>query len=171
MSMLAVAKTAKASNETLYRWYGDKTGLFQALIEANAETVAERLQAQLDEASDLHQALRDLGPLLLSMLLGDRAVALNRAAAADGSGVLGQVLAQEGRGRVFPLIVQLFKIFVDQGALHGDPMDIARLYVDLLVGDLQIRRATGAMEALPDAALRERAEQAEARLIALVGHR
>nr|MEC9418796.1 TetR family transcriptional regulator [Pseudomonadota bacterium] len=26
LSMLAVAKKAKASNETLYRWYGDKTG-------------------------------------------------------------------------------------------------------------------------------------------------
>ena len=37
MSMLAVSKAAKASNETLYRWYGDKTGLFKALIATNAE--------------------------------------------------------------------------------------------------------------------------------------
>ncbi|MCP4433742.1 MAG: TetR/AcrR family transcriptional regulator, partial [Gammaproteobacteria bacterium] len=26
-SMLSIAKRAKASNETLYRWYGDKVGL------------------------------------------------------------------------------------------------------------------------------------------------
>ena len=28
-SMLAIAKQAKASNETLYRWYKDKNGLVQ----------------------------------------------------------------------------------------------------------------------------------------------
>ena len=31
-SMLSIAKAAKASNETLYRWYGDKQGLFAAMV-------------------------------------------------------------------------------------------------------------------------------------------
>ncbi|MEQ8740678.1 MAG: helix-turn-helix domain-containing protein, partial [Hoeflea sp.] len=34
-SMLAIAKRARASNETLYNWYGDKTGLFRALVVRN----------------------------------------------------------------------------------------------------------------------------------------
>jgi len=167
MSMLAVAKAAKASNETLYRWYGDKTGLFQALIEANAEVVVERLQAQLDASLDPKSALSDLGPLLLDMLLGDRAIALNRVAAADASGALGQVLAQAGRGRVFPLIVQVFQRLVDGKVLVGTPPELARLYVDLLVGDLQIRRATGALSRLTEAGRQERAKLAEARVFTL----
>ena len=32
LTMLAVARAAKASNEMLYRWYGDKQGLIEALI-------------------------------------------------------------------------------------------------------------------------------------------
>lgn len=171
MSMLAVAKAAKASNETLYRWYGDKAGLFRALIEANADRVAGQLAEQLDSASDPEAALRDLGPLLLGMLLGDRAVALNRAAAADASGALGEALAQEGRGRVLPLIVRLFGQLVARGDLSGDPAEIARLYVDLLVGDLQIRRVTGVMEAPTEVFCRERATLALERLVALVGQR
>ena len=31
-SMLAVAREASASNETLYRWYGDKNGLFTSMV-------------------------------------------------------------------------------------------------------------------------------------------
>ncbi|WP_404927319.1 TetR/AcrR family transcriptional regulator [Mesorhizobium sp. ORM16] len=36
-SLLAIAKRASASNETLYNWYGNKQTLFRSLIEANAE--------------------------------------------------------------------------------------------------------------------------------------
>ena len=35
LSMQSVAKMAKASNETLYRWYGDKIGLFEARSSRN----------------------------------------------------------------------------------------------------------------------------------------
>ena len=72
MSMLAVSKSAKASNETLYRWYGDKIGLFKALIATNAERVATRLREALETSTQLDQALTEIGPVLLSMLLGDR---------------------------------------------------------------------------------------------------
>lgn len=167
MSMLAVSKAAKASNETLYRWYGDKIGLFKALIATNTERVAAQLREALEGSNQSDQALARIGPVLLSMLLGDRAIALNRAAAADASGVLGEALAQEGRGKVFPLIADLFGQLVKQGILRGDPAEIAALYVDLLVGDLQIRRATGALGPLRDRVIEDRARLAQERLFRL----
>ncbi len=169
MSMLAVSKAAKASNETLYRWYGDKIGLFKALIATNAERVAVRLRAAFDKSSQLDRTLAEIGPVLLSMLLGDRAVALNRAAAADASGVLGEALAEEGRGKVFPLMVDLFGKLVARGKLTGNPAELAALYIDLLVGDLQIRRATGALGPLRDRVIEDRARLAQERLFMLAG--
>ena len=80
LSMLAVAKRAKASNETLYRWYGDKIGLFRALILRNAEQVTAQLET-LPERGAGREVLEALGAALLDMLLSPRAVALNRAAA------------------------------------------------------------------------------------------
>lgn len=167
MSMLAVAKAAKASNETLYRWYGDKTGLFRSLIETNADSVAERLKAQLETSTDPRALLAELGPILMEMLLGDRAIALNRVAAADASDTLGQVLAEAGRGRVFPLIVEVFRRLVEAKSLIGEPVELAGLYIDLLIGDLQIRRATGAMGPLSEVERQTRAQLAKARVFTL----
>ena len=67
-SMLAVAKKAKASNETLYNWYGDKRGLFQALVLRNAEDVKTYLEAELATDHDAQTILAALGPKLLGLL-------------------------------------------------------------------------------------------------------
>ncbi len=57
-SMLSIAKKAKASNETLYRWYGNKQGLFRDLVAQNAELVAEQLEEELAKAEHSLQVLR-----------------------------------------------------------------------------------------------------------------
>jgi AcrR family transcriptional regulator len=44
VGMQAIARAARASNQTLYRWYGDKIGLFRALIVRNAAQVREVLE-------------------------------------------------------------------------------------------------------------------------------
>ncbi len=82
-TMLAIARRAAASKETLYAWYGDKQGLFAALVQSNAASIETMLRAALAKEADPPETLRRLGPLLLSLLLGERAVAINRAAAAD----------------------------------------------------------------------------------------
>lgn len=82
-SMLTIARKARASNETLYNWYGDKTGLFKALVARNAAEVKQLLEADLQAATDPLHTLRSMGPRLLGILTGARAVALNRAAAAE----------------------------------------------------------------------------------------
>ena len=88
-SMQGIAKRARASNETLYNWYGDKKGLFQALVTRNAAEVKSHLEAELKTDKDALSILSSLGPKLLGLLTGDRAVALNRAAAADPIGRIG----------------------------------------------------------------------------------
>ena len=84
-SMLAVARRAKASNETLYNWYGNKQGLFRSLVETNARDVKTLLQNDLAQHRPPDATLEALGPLLLGLLVSDKAITLNRAAAADPS--------------------------------------------------------------------------------------
>ena len=103
-SMQGIARTARASNETLYNWYGDKQGLFKALVERNAANVKELLEAERSSGRDTFSTLQLLGPRLLKLLLGNRAVALNRAAAADASGELGETISRAGREVVLPLL-------------------------------------------------------------------
>ncbi|MEW9918151.1 TetR/AcrR family transcriptional regulator [Marimonas sp. MJW-29] len=160
-SMQGIARKARASNETLYNWYGDKLGLFRALVTRNAAEVKALLEAELTAERDGLAILALLGPRLLALLLGDRAIALNRAAAADPSGELGAALSQAGRDSVFPLIVRTLERARTEGELSFAHADAAAgLYLDLLVGDLQIRRVIGRLPALSDAFCQERSERA-----------
>lgn len=161
MSMLAVARAAKASNETLYNWYGDKLGLFRAMALRNGTEIVARLEAALAADASPLEALDGIGPLLLELLTGPRAVALARAAAGDASGALGAALAEAGRARVKPMIEALCQRALDDRALKGgDAETICETYLSLLLGDLQIRRAIHAAPPLPRPALRARADRA-----------
>jgi AcrR family transcriptional regulator len=161
-SMLAIARAAKASNETLYNWYGDKKGLMAALVARNTETVRATLAENV--SGDPMDHLARLGPVLLAMVLGPRAVALNRAAAADPSGDLGRAISEGGREVVAPLVTQIMVRAVADGSLQGEPEDLAQLYLTLLIGDQQIRRVTGAMEAPTPEQNAKRSEEALATL-------
>lgn len=148
ISMLKIAKRAKASNETLYKWYGDKKGLFSALVEANTTHISQLIEDAIETNKSERATIEQLGCLLLEILLGDRAIALNKSAVADPSGDLGQALAKAGREAVFPKICQIFNNHLNsQTGNKIDPTQITEIYLRLLIGDLQIRRATGAIRA------------------------
>lgn len=167
-SMLAVAKRAKASNETMYRWYGDKNGLFESMVRANAAQVRAELAEVASTGAAPMDRLARVAPVLLDMLLGPRAIALNRAASSDPTGALGQLLANGGREDVLPLIRQVLMEAVREGQLqpprHGD---ITALFMYLLIGDQQVRRMIGTMAAPSQAEITSKSEIALAQFMTL----
>ncbi len=143
-SMQALAKVSRSSKETLYGWFGGKAGLYEAMVEENAA----RLILPSAEAADGVAELSRFGADLLSMLLGERAVLLNRVAAAEAGvdAALGAFLAEKGRDRVMPKLVAYFQALEKQGVISTEASEEpAEIWLSLLVGDLQIRRATGAI--------------------------
>ncbi len=163
LSIQALAKAARASNETLYRWYGDKTGLIEALIRRNSRVVQDAIST--DEDTDAIAALGHLGPVLLTMLLGPRAIALNRAAATNPAGPLGRALAREGRDTIAPRVVSIMERAISQFSLGGGTaQDMAETWFSLLIGDLQVRRVTGALAEPHAEYINHRAAQALDRL-------
>lgn len=168
-SMQGIARKARASNETLYNWYGDKQGLFKALVKHNAADVKVLLETEQSSGREAFSTLQLLGPRLLRLLLGNRAVALNRAAAADPSGDLGEAISRAGREVVMPLLQRLLEDGRRNGELTFDRSDeAASLYIDLLVGDLQIRRVIGRLQPPTDEFCSKRSEQALANLSKLL---
>lgn len=160
-SMLGIAKEAKASNETLYRWYADKNGLFKTMVESNARATKAALDAGMKYGADPLATLEKVAPILLSMLLGDKAIALNRAAAADESGELGATIASSGRDSVFPLIEKLIGRGLETGALAAPSARMAtEWFLGLLIGDLQIRRVIRTLPAPSDKDVNTRATTA-----------
>lgn len=169
-SMQSIARLANASNETLYNWYGDKLGLFKALVTRNAAEVKALLKQELSAERDALEILGLLGPKLLTVLLGSRAIALNRAAAADASGALGLALSQSGRDSVLPLVLQVLERAKGTGRLSFESGDEAVvLYLDLLVGDLQVRRVIGTFPPPTVEFCKDRSNRAIAVLVQLLG--
>lgn len=168
VTMQAVAKRAGASLETLYRWYGDKLGLFRSLVDRNADEVKTLLTSNAGEEVGPLAMLDRIGQRLLSMLTGPRAVALNKAAVADGSGDLGRALAGAGRDAVAPLVATVFKRAAAGGFLRLDQEDdAADAWLSLLIGDLQIRRITGQIGPLDPDAIAARSLRARAAIVLL----
>lgn len=164
-TMLAIAREAKASNETLYGWYGDKTGLFRSLVERNAQSVREELQARIAADAEPLELLWGIGAALVTLLTHPRAIALNRAAAAEPGGSLARTISEAGRETVGPLIARLLLTARDRGALaFDDPQAALSLYLDLLVGDLQHRRVIGLIPPPDQAATEARSALALARM-------
>lgn len=163
-TMLGVAKRAGASNETLYKWYGDKIGLMRALVAANADTAGRLLDEAIADRTDALDALLPIGEALLRLVTGERAIALNRAAAAEAARdpSLGAAIAASGRDAVAPRLAQLFAPRLGDGARPA-----VEAYLALLIGDLQIRRAIGALEPLDDGEIARRAAAARDGLRAL----
>ena len=168
-SMLAVARAAQASNETMYRWYGDKTGLFAALIAGDAAALHDALDDLVQTGGAPVDTLRRLAPLLLGALVSERAIALSRAAAADETGRLGKTLAEGGRDNIAPLIAGLIAQAIERGQIAAPSPRIAtEWFIALVIGDAQIRRATGAVPEPSPAHIAQLAETRVATFLKLV---
>lgn len=158
-SMAAIARRAGASKETLYAWFGDREGLFAALIRRNAAGIETALDA-VAEANPA-EALTEAGAALLGVLLGPSALALNRAAIADETGALGRLLLAQGRDATLPRIAAL--------APTGASAEFGAVWLALLKGDWQLAQLMSAAAPPAPAALRARAAWAAAQAIRLAG--
>ena len=158
VTMLAVAQRAQSSKETLYSWFGNREGMFVALIRRNADRSVSHVQAALSGEAEPGETLVRFAAGLLRLLTGAASVALNRAAMTSPE--LAHVLLREGRYRVGPLVEMYLGTLRDRGVLEmGDPSAAFELLYGLVVRDSQIRVLLGERApSRPD--LEEQARQA-----------
>jgi len=162
-STLEIARRASASKETLYAWFGDKQGLFEAVIRRNAQAVQAVLTRHLESDAPTELVLVDFGRALLQLLLGDSAVAINRAAISEARSDprLAQILASAGREATLRSFIRFLERQQEGGALRMEaPAQAAEDFLGLLIGDTQIRRLLGLVGAPKKAQIVARAARA-----------
>lgn len=94
-SMNAVAQSAKASKETLYRHFGDKAGLLHAALVRNARLIGPLLGEGLESTTTREERLFRLAMNYLRGCYLPEAMSLQRIAYADGKNGLGILFAKE----------------------------------------------------------------------------
>ena len=171
-SMLEVARRASASKETLYAWFGDKHGLFEAVVRRNAEAVQSVLARHLEGEAGTEAVLLEFGRALLELLLGDSAVAVNRAAISEARSDprLAKILAAGGRDATLPSFRRFLALRGRAGELQiGSAAEAAEDYLGLLLGDAQVRRLLGVLAAPDTAQIEARAARAAKSFLRLYG--
>lgn len=153
VTMLSIARRAGASKETLYSWFGNRDGLFSAMIVANADATVARVAAALDGDDTPCDTLAAFGAGLLRLLTDPRSLALNRAAMTNP--VLASELLASGRHRVGPIVESYLASASASGALAVlDPPGAFETFYGLVIRDTQIRVLLG--EPAPSAAATRR---------------
>ena len=167
VTMLGIARRAGASKETLYSWFGNRDGLFAAMIQENADGSAARVEAALAGDGEPIETLTGYAAGLLTLLTSERSVALNRAAMAAPD--LAEVLLAQGRHRVGPIVERYLGRLAEEGVLTiDDPAQAFTLLYGLVIEDTQIRVLLG--EPPPSRAeIVRRAQVAMQRFLHLVG--
>ncbi len=142
VTMLGIAQRASSSKETLYNWFGNREGLFTALIQDNGTKAAESAQNALDTKAEPKQVLVGFADSLLTLLTGDRSVALNRAAMTSPE--LSEILLEHGRYRVGPIVEEYLSHLNGEGVIEiDDPAKAFRTLYGLVLADLQILALLG----------------------------
>ena len=137
--MSAVAASAKASKETLYRHFGDKSGLLHAALVRSAALIGPLLNDGLDSTSTRETRLRRLGLNYLHGCYLPEALALQRIAYADGERGLGPLFAREITERATAYVEHEFAV------LGSDwPREDAETFLGMIQGKLHEKIMLGA---------------------------
>lgn len=137
-SMVNVAKSAKASKETLYRHFGDKQGLLHAAIDRDASFIDMVLTAGVDDCSGVAGRMKKIARNYLESAFTDHGLALQRLAYADGEYGLGPLFVKKITTRVIRCVSSEFEAL---GRLN--PNDDAELFLGLVQGKLYNRIVFG----------------------------
>ena len=167
---LEVALRSSASKETLYAWFSNKTGLFQALIAHNAEPFLQALHQHLDGDAPVEAALTGFGRTMAAHLLGDNAVAILRAAISEASSdpSLANSLSGLGSEPIHAAFVRYLEQCRARSLLNvEDPDEAADVFVGLLLGDALTQRLLGVLDAPCESGIEIHATRAARRFLHL----
>ena len=174
-SMREIAGRAQASKETLYAWFGDKRGLFEELVRWQAERVGAALAPSLErDAADVSEVLRGFAVELQRLLLGDRAVVINRAAISEATTdpTFARALAAQGRDSVVPKLERYLEEQRERGLLEfEDAGSAVDALIGLAIGDQQVRRLLGVLPMPEPEKIEARADRAVGEFLTLFARR
>ncbi|MDF1780184.1 MAG: TetR/AcrR family transcriptional regulator [Alcanivoracaceae bacterium] len=136
-----VIANAGGSRRTLYECFGDKAGLFCAMVAANTEELISRLQALPADATGPAHILTHIARVFLDMVLSPEAIAIFRLMVAEGPKFpeLGKAFYEEGPLRLRNHLTQYLQRASDNGELTvNDASLAARQFFGLIKSDYQM---------------------------------
>lgn len=173
-STAKVARRARCSKETLYKWFGDRDGVLSATVRWQASKVrAGSYDRQRLDVAALRQSLEGFAANWLEVISSATSIALNRVAishAASGKSNLGRIVLENGRLAIGERLKPLLEAGREAGLLVFDDTEEAfRTLFGLVARDVHIRLLLGGEIRLSREIIWRDAAQAARQFMALYG--
>jgi len=173
-STARVARRARCSKETLYKWFGDRDGVLSATVRWQASRVrAGSYDRQRLDVASLSQSLEGFAANWLGVISSDTSIALNRVAvshAASGKSNLGRIVLDNGRFAIGERLKPLLEAGREAGLLTFDDTEEAfRTLFGLVARDVHIRLLLGEELKLDRETISREAARAARQFLALYG--
>ena len=158
LTMSSLAAEANCSKETLYKWFGDRGGLLNAIVRWQAAQVrVDTLgEGKIDRAG-LIASLKQFASDWLRVVSSERSLALNRLAighAGDEDDDLGAIVLDNGRFALGLRLKPVLEKAKQVGLIRFDNAEEAfRTFFGLVARDVQVRLLLGEKLKLDRAAI------------------
>lgn len=152
-SLQEIVARAGGSLATLYRLFGNKEGLFQAVIERKVSSVFGALDVPRNVDREPEQVLREVGRQLLDLILSPEAAGVHRLMIAEAvrNPGLREAFMALGPQRVYAFLTDYFTAQTAAGRLAvGDPQLATVQFLEMIKGDYYMRRLLGEEVRLSD---------------------
>jgi AcrR family transcriptional regulator len=149
-SLKGIVAEVGGSYRDIYQKLGDKEALFRRVVGELCEEVITPLIAASapvrDKTLSTEKALFSIGRLFLEAILSTRALALHRLIVSEAIRFpeLPDAFMRMGPKAAYGALADFIQAcFADEGLSIDDPAVVARLYLDMITADFQLRALTG----------------------------
>lgn len=167
-----IARVAKVSKATLYKYFPDKRMMFMAMAQAECERQASETLQQIDEADPPRVVLSTAGRKLIGFMLshfGQRTFRIC-VAEADRFPELGREFYESGPGLAHAHLAEYMSCAVQRGELVIEDLDLAAdQFAELCKSDLFPKLVFGVAQSFSDAEVTRVVDGAVATFLARYG--
>ncbi|WP_245726142.1 TetR/AcrR family transcriptional regulator [Pseudomonas jinjuensis] len=149
VSVDAIIARIGGSKRTLYAYFGDKDGLFAAIIARLCEEIVNPLTHMDLKRKPLQDALREIAGTFLEVILAPRTIAMHRLVVAEAPRApeAARSFFEAAPGAAYRCLAEYFTWADGAGLVRpGDARTRAVIFLDALTGDLQLRCLLGLLE-------------------------
>jgi AcrR family transcriptional regulator len=136
------------SKATIYSWFGDKEGLFEAVVRQKCEDVV--LAIHIDLTGSLEAQLTEIGRSFLTTVLSPPILEFHRLMVSIGRTFpeTGRLFYQTGPAAAYEHVATWIEKQQAAGRIgKDDPYRLAVLFLDMLIGEHQLSALTGMVRA------------------------
>ena len=157
-SIDAIIERAGGSKRNIYNEFGNKQGLFSAIVRQNADKVLSTLVIEETEGRDLRQTLTAFGRHLMGAYMSPALIGIYRIAVTEANRFPGLVKSfyEEGPGRATSRLAEVLEAASESGEIRTDDcLRLAEHFVGMIRDNRHLQVVLGLRPAPSDEEARE----------------